>query len=102
MEKGLKSYDEFINESNLPDIFKRTIYRLPTTEEIAEVHSHNLKAEQLVNGFGYTIIGRGMKSKENGQMIVNSIDLLCKQYPDNKEYKKALEQATQMYGQKIS
>ena len=91
----LKTFDEFLNEEtssqSLPEIFKRTIYRLPTEEEIGEVNSHNLSSRQIVNGFSYTMIGRGIKSKENTDMIVKSIELLCKLYPDNTEYKKALE-----------
>lgn len=74
-----------------PSIFNHTIYRLPTDAELEEVNSFNLNAKDIENGFGYTIIGRGMPSTENKQMIIDSIQMLIDKYPTNEEYKKALE-----------
>ena len=87
---------------NLPTIFKKTIYKLPTQAQLEEFEAFQLESEDIVNGFGYTIIGRGMKSEANSRMIISSISMLCDKYPDNKEYKIALNQAKMKYGKKIS
>lgn len=79
---------------NLPSIFTRTIYRHPTDEELAEVDSCNLTSEEIVGGVGYTIIGRGIKSEENAQMIYQTIKRLSEMFPEKEEYKKALEKVT--------
>jgi hypothetical protein len=76
---------------NLPSIFKGTIYRLPTKKELEEVNNFNLNADEISQGFNYTIVGRGMFSDKNKEMIVNSIKALCDLYPNNKEYKEALK-----------
>ena len=76
-----------------PSIFMRTIYRLPNNIELAEVNDFNMKAEQVLNGFWCTIVGRGILDSENKQMIVNSIQKLRELYPENEEYKTALEKA---------
>ena len=76
-----------------PKIFQYTIYRLPTDEELKEVNSCNLTADEVLAGFQYTIIGRGINSQENLIMITNSINQLCELYPENNEYKKALEKS---------
>jgi len=83
--------DGTINISK-PSIFQYTIYRLPTEDELNEFANFpNLTAEEIENGFSYTIIGRGIKSAKNQQMICDSIQMLIDKYPENEEYKKALE-----------
>jgi len=73
-----------------PVIFTYTTYRLPTDEELDEFKLFpNLTAKDIIDGFGYTIIGRGFNSKENEKKIEDSIKLLLKKYPDNKEYQQA-------------
>lgn len=79
----------------LPSIFKKTIYRLPTDEELEEVNHFNLTANDIDDGFGYTIVGRGMNDSRNKQMILDSIQLLINKYPENTEYQKALDIAKQ-------
>lgn len=75
-----------------PSIFQYTIYRLPTEEELKEFAEFpNLTAKEIENGFGYTIIGRGIASAKNKQMIIDSIQMLIDMYPENEEYKKALD-----------
>ena len=105
---GLLNFGEFLNESNnedfersldfipkdKPSIFQRTIYRLPTQDELKEFENFNLTGAEVFAGFGYTIIGRGIQSFENKKMIIDSIKSLCEMYPENKEYKAALTQAT--------
>ncbi|MCK9445985.1 hypothetical protein M0Q50_03735 [bacterium] len=103
--KHLKLFGEHINESisNLlkmgiepskdkPSIFQYTIYRLPTEEELDEfINYPNMTPEQIVNGFGYTIIGRGMNSEKNQNMIKQCIQLLIDKYPKDDKYKHALK-----------
>jgi hypothetical protein len=73
------------------------IYRLPTKSEIEEVNSYNLTSDKIISGFGYTIIGRGIRSMENKKMIYDSIKMLVDMYPDNTEYNKALNKIKQDY-----
>jgi len=75
---------------NLPEIFKKTIYRMPTTSELSNINSFKLNEDEIIQGLSYTIIGRGMKNEESKVKIINSISNLYKMYPDNNEYKKAL------------
>lgn len=95
--ENLTPETEFLNESlaskELPSIFMRTIYRMPLDEELVEVHSFDLNSEQILAGFSYTIIGRGIKDSQNIKMIVDSINKLCEMYPDNHNYISALEEA---------
>ena len=106
MEKIMK-FAEFINESinnsntniwdkygdDLPQIFKHTIYRIPTNDELVDVNSFNLTADDIIQGFGYTIVGRGIKGTENQKMIHDSIKKLSSMFPDNIEYIKALKKS---------
>lgn len=82
--------------NNLPKVFKSTIYRLPSREELKEVDSFNLSSNDILSGFKYTIVGRGMMDDKNRNMIINSIKMLCELNPNNKEYKKALSDAMQI------
>ena len=102
----IKDFNTFINENretkdsfkniwdkpgeNLPSIFKKTIYRLPTDEELREFEKFDLDSRDVYFGFYYTIVGRGIKSFENKKLIIDSITSLCEMYPENKEYKDAL------------
>lgn len=72
-----------------PKIFSQTIYRTPTKEELIELNSFNLKADEIVNGFNYTIVGKGINSDKNKRMVYHSIQLLLNMYPNNKEYQLA-------------
>jgi hypothetical protein len=80
-----------------PKIFQQTIYRLPTKEELLEINSCNLSVNEIINGFSYTIIGRGISSLKNKKMIIESIKLLTNQFPNNKTYKEALEEVQNKY-----
>ena len=73
----------------LPSIFRQTIYRLPTMAELKEVASFPLTAQDLVNGFTYTMVGRGVSNHENEKQIKQSLSMLSKMYPDRPEYAQA-------------
>lgn len=76
---------------NLPSIFRRTYYALPTNEQIEEFQQYpDLTAKDILQGFGYTIVGRGVDSPKNKQMIVDSIQMLSDRYPEKQAYKEAL------------
>lgn len=78
----------------LPSIFTRTYYALPTKEQIEEFKNYqDLSVDDIVQGFGYTIVGRGVNSPDNCQKIVQSIEMLANQYPERKVYKEALVKA---------
>lgn len=95
----------YINESNiwdtpgknLPKIFTFTKYKLPTPEDLIDINNYNLSADDIIQGFGYTIIGKGIRTSENINNIVNSIKMLCEAYPDNEIYNEALNKVKNKY-----
>jgi hypothetical protein len=91
----LKTLENYYMD-NKPSIFNHTIYRLPTDEELNEINNYDLSADEIFNGFSYTIIGRGITSTENKQKIIKSIEMLCEKYPENIEYLTALSLAKEM------
>ncbi len=87
---------------NLPSIFRMTYYALPTGQQLDEFQQYpDLTAKDILQGFGYTIVGRGVDSPKNKQMVVDSIKMLVDKYPDNDVYKEALTLAKE-YQQKKS
>lgn len=87
----MKTFNEWVEEKK-PSIFRSTYYALPTEEQLNEFGDYpDLTSDEIVDGFGYTIIGRGMNSPENKQKIIQSIEMLIEKYPDRKTYKEALE-----------
>ena len=78
---------------NLPIIFKGTIYRLPTVDELKDVDDFNLNSEDICSGFSYTIVGRGILDAKKKELIIKSIKRLSELYPNNENYKKALSDA---------
>lgn len=92
----LKTLEKYYMD-NKPSIFTYTIYRLPTDAELEEINNCDLSADDIVNGFSYTIIGRGIISTKNKQMIIKSIEMLCEKYPDNTRYLEALNIAKEKY-----
>ena len=78
----------------LPSMFTSTHYALPTARQLDEFeHSPDLSVDDIVQGFGYTIVGRGVSSPDNCQKIVESIKLLAERYPEREVYKEALVRA---------
>lgn len=91
-----ESIDKMFEEKKKPSIFQSTIYRLPSNKELEEINDSELNSDEILNGFKYTIVGRGMMSDKNKQMIIKSIKMLLDLYPENESYKKALESAEQI------
>jgi hypothetical protein len=87
--------------NNSPEIFNKTIYRLPTKEELIDVNNHHLNADEIIKGFTYTIVGKGIKSNENKQLIIKSIKMLSELFPNNQEYRKALYQVIDLNESKL-
>jgi leucyl aminopeptidase len=85
-----------IGEKLKPSFFQGTKYREPTDVELLEIHKSGPTGEDLMKGFGYAMIGRGMLNSDNKAMIIRAIERLCKIQPSNKEYWGALEQAKAM------
>jgi hypothetical protein len=105
---GMKKFNEWMKqresnlcESNLwerhkelPSLFMRTHYALPTQEQLEEFQEYpNLTAEDIVQGVGYTIVGRSINSQSNFQKIIESIKMLVDRYPERKTYQEALTKA---------
>jgi len=88
----LKTFNNFLNESykQNPKFFSYTHYKLPNEEELKDINNYGLSSNEILNGFKYSIVGRGVMSKDNKIKIIESIKMLCNLYPDNTEYKKAL------------
>ncbi|MCK9575741.1 MAG: hypothetical protein WC979_02555 [Candidatus Pacearchaeota archaeon] len=74
-----------------PSIFLYTIYRTPSSDEIKEFENYpQLTADEILNGFCYTCIGRGITSSRNIALIKDSINMLIAAYPDDPRYTEAL------------
>lgn len=82
-------------EGRVPRMFQYTAYRLPTNADLDEIHACNLSSDQVLSGFVYTIVGKGITNRENIRDIVVSIDLLNKRHPDAR-YQVALEKAKKL------
>ena len=91
-----ESIAEMFEENKKPSIFQSTIYRLPSNKELEEVNDYKLNSDDVLSGFRYTIVGRGIMDDKNKQMIIQSIKMLSDLYPENNEYKKAIEAAKQI------
>ena len=89
--KSPKNVYESINSK--PLFFEKTFYRLPNNEELLEIDKHKLNANDILNGFRYTIVGRGMIDSNKKNMIIQSIESLIRIDENNMEYKIALKKA---------
>ncbi len=91
-----KSINENYSDVNkLPSFFRETKYRLPNIEEIKEFEKYDLTPQEILNGFHYSIVGRGILDGKRKQMIITAIKMLIDYYLDinNEIYKQALELA---------
>lgn len=78
-----------------PDIFQYTAYRLPSESDLDDIHSCNLSSDQVLSGFVYTLVGKGVTTKKNIQDIITSIDRLNRRHPDRR-YQIALAKAKKL------
>lgn len=93
-KKRLKTRSKKHQGKGKPSIFLRTIYRVPTKEELIEVDSFNLSPDEIYDGFCYTIVGRGIMMQDKKDTIIESIKMLNEMFPG--KYKKALEKAKEI------
>ena len=90
IEGTVKTFKEFIVESRTPNFFSRTHYRLPDEDDLIDIDRCHPTPKQIVDGFSYTIIGKGMRSAENRIMIIQSLEMLYSMFP-KAEYARAIE-----------
>jgi len=84
IKKIEKKYDK-------PSIFLRTIFRIPTYNEITGFENFpDLTVNEIVNGFAFTMIGNGIDCRKNIEFIISGIQMLVDRYPENKIYNEAL------------
>jgi len=83
-----------------PKLFTYTAYRLPNKEDLIDIDNCKLTSDKIIEGFGYTIVGRGILGSKQKKDIIQSIQMLGDMFPTNKEYKKALETVKQKYNLK--
>jgi hypothetical protein len=76
-----------------PSFFSGTKYRLPTKEELKEIDDCDCSVDEITQGTGYAIIGRGIERQKEKDMIINIIESLCELDPKNNNYKEALKKA---------
>ena len=74
----------------LPPIFRQTIYRAPTDKELDEVGRVRFTAPELLQGFSYTIVGRGIDTPATKGTILAALNRLSQLYPFRSEYKAAI------------
>ena len=80
-----------------PKIFTYTSNRLPTDAELEEINSSVLSLKEIANGIIYTIVGKGITSAKNKELIIEFSQLLITKYPNNTGYKKILNYLKQKY-----
>ena len=80
-------------QNKKPSFFSGTKYRDPSDEELREINESNVNSNELLQGLGYAIIGRGIKRQKEKDMIINAIERLLSLQPDNEQYKIALKEA---------
>jgi hypothetical protein len=83
-------------EKEKPEIFRETIYRAPTKEELIDVDKYNLSAKNIVSGLYYTMVGRGFLGQQQKDRIFGAVIDLIELFPTNKEYKKALDEISKL------
>jgi hypothetical protein len=103
VDKYLAALHANVDESvEKPEIFEQTIYRLPKISELKEVNDFQLNSNEILEGFKYTMVGRGIMSTETKNQIIEAISNLVKLYPNNNEYKIALNKAKEIKPRFIS
>lgn len=67
---------------------------MPTREQVEEFQQYPyLSSDDILDGFNYTIVGRGIQCPSNSKKIIDSIGMLVDRYPDNAVYQEALVKA---------
>jgi hypothetical protein len=92
MKHLAKIQTEFVKRANKPSFFCSTKYREPTDEELIEINNSNPTVNELSKGLGYSIVGRGIEFEKQKNMIKNVMKRLIIMFPNNKNYKIALQQ----------
>ena len=87
-----------ICETQQPQLFSHTIYRVPTDGELMELGKFNLSGYDVLNGIKYIIIGRGVKDSTNSRMILDTMKRITELFPDNESYKVAYDHAKTLFG----
>ena len=83
-------YESVLNKQKY---FSQTYYRLPNDEEIQEIINSNLSINDLLNSLKYTIVGRGIMSSKNKDMIIKAINMILEVEPNNQNFIFALKKA---------
>lgn len=83
--------------STKPKIFSATKYDLPSDDDLIDINNFELSSDDIINGFSYTIIGRGIIDDKKKQDIYKSIEMLSEKFPENKTYKEALNKIKDKY-----
>jgi len=114
----VKSYTEFINEdknwdelikrlnskpdpneirTKFPYVFQGTLYRIPTNEELKTFEKYpQITPKEVLNEFGYILIGKGILDGKIKSQIIESIQKLIDLYPEDNRYKEALKLAEEL------
>jgi hypothetical protein len=70
------------------NVFKGTIYRMPTDEELKQFEKFPKEtASQIAEEIGYTIVGRGIQSDDNIKLMKKAAARLMELFPNNTKYK---------------
>jgi len=85
------------------NVFSSTLYRIPTDEELKKFDKFpDMTAQQVLREFQYTIVGKGIMSEKNRDLIIKSIQRLIELFPDYETYKGALQLAYQLAPRKFA
>ncbi len=92
----IKKFNEFkpLNEN---EVFKSTIYRVPTEEELKPFLETNLDPKSIYNEICYTIIGKGIRSHENKAKILMTAKKLVQSFPQDQRFQEVLKMAEELF-----
>ena len=92
----IKKFNEYFS-LNENEVFKSTIYRVPTVDELKPFIETNLDAKSIYDEICYTIIGRGMESHENKAKILMTAKKLVESFPDDQRFSEVLKMAEEFF-----
>lgn len=84
------------NNNNKPKIFRISKYDYPSKMDLIEINACKLNADEILDGFSYTIIGKGINDSGKIKKIQKSIKMLADSYPEKEVYKEAYRKSLEL------
>lgn len=85
LKEQIKADESKYKHRETTKLFNHTRYRVPPDEDLLELKDKDLTVDQLVDGIGYIIIGRGMYSSKNTDTMLEIAKRLSVLIPEKKD-----------------